>query len=200
MKTKVPGAEAAVSSGVQMPDFSLPAGEYVLEIIKAESKISDNSPCQVNAFSMVVLDGPDDPATGKSTAGRKYTRRINLLLEEHPSYDAAMVARNAAELVDLCAAAGVDFDAEDGYDPDEFSGQKVKVKLNVKQRKDGDGNENNPVVQKTEDGANHLWLEDDGQPISRTASPSARRASPAATASKPKASGGAKKSSSSRKR
>jgi hypothetical protein len=199
MKTKVPGAEAGINTGVQMPDFSLPAGDFVLEIIKGECYESTNSPCQVNAFSTVVLDGPDDPGTGKSTAGRKYTRRINILLEEHLSYDKDMVARNVAELKDLCDAAGVDFD-EDGYDPEEFSGQKVKVKLNVKQRKDGDGNENNPVVQKTEDGQNHLWLPDDGQPVSRSASPSARRASPVASASKPKSSGSAKKSSSTRKR
>ncbi|MFA5422152.1 MAG: hypothetical protein WC344_05200 [Bacilli bacterium] len=196
MKTKVPGAEAGIASGVQMPDFSLPAGDYVLEIVSAKSYVSDNSPCQVNAISMVVLDGPDGP-DGKSTAGRKYTRRVNILLEEHPSYDAAMVARNVAELKDLCDAAGVDFD-EDGYDPEDFSGQKVKVKLNVKQRKDGDGNENNPVVQKTEDGENHLWLEDDGQPVSRKASGPAPRA--AASSGTKKASGGPKKSGSSKKR
>jgi hypothetical protein len=196
MKTKVPGAEAGMASGVQMPDFSLPAGDYVLEIISAQSTISQKSPCQVNAFAMVVLDGPDDPKTGKSLAGRKYTRRINLLLPEHEAYNEEMVARNAAELVDLCAAAGVDFD-EDGYDPEEFSGQKVKVRLNLKPRKDGDGNENNPVVQKNEDGENHLWLADDGQPVAKKAAGPSSRASSAAKAKTP---AGAKKASSSKKR
>jgi hypothetical protein len=166
MKTKVPGLGS--STGVKPLDFSLPAcktGEmYTFEIGGVTSKISQNSPCIVNTFPMVVLDGPDD-AQGKTTQGRKFTYRINVLLPEHDKYDPSNT-RNADELADMCAAAGVAVDG-DGYDPEEFAGKVVKASLGVKTGKDQDGQDRpeNVVRQvKDDEGHVHLWLSDDGKP------------------------------------
>jgi hypothetical protein len=165
MKVKVPGAEA--STGVKAIDWSLPKGDYVFEIGMPEVKESANSPCMIHAFPMVVIDGPDDDKTGKTTQGRKYTHRIIVLMPEHEKYDPNNT-RSADEIADLCAAADVEID-RDGYEPEEFAGRKVKAKLGVRQGKDQDGNarpENVVNQQKDEDGTVHLWLSDDGKPMS----------------------------------
>ena len=163
MKVKVPGAES--STGVKAMDFSLPKGDYVFEIGTPEIKESANSPCVIHAFPMVVIDGPDDEKTGKSTQGRKYTHRIIQLLPEHDSYNPSNT-RSADEIADLCAAAGVDVD-EDGYETEDFAGKKVKARLGVRNGKDANGDprpENVINQQKDEDGSIHLWLADDGVP------------------------------------
>ena len=175
MKVKVPGAES--STGVKAIDWTLPKGDYVFEIGQPEVKISENSPCQIHAFPMVVIDGPDDEKTGKTTQGRKYTHRIIQLLPEHDKYDPNN-SRAADEIADLCKAAEVEIDKE-GYDPDEFAGKKVKAKLGVRTGKDQDGNprpENTIQQQKDKDGSIHLWLADDGRPTT------SRKPSPKATA------------------
>jgi hypothetical protein len=176
MKTKVPGL--GDSTGVKPIDFTLPptkAGElYTFEIGSVTSKLSVNSPCLVNTFSMVVIDGPDDPKSGKTTQGRKFTHRINVLLPEHDKYDPTNT-RNADELADLCTAAGVDFD-NDGYDPEDFAGKNVKAALGVKMGKDQDGAERpeNVIRQvKDNEGHVHLWLSDDGKPSTKKGGPKA---------------------------
>lgn len=172
MKVKVPGLND--STGVKAMDFTLPAtkaGEmYTFEIGSVTSKISDNSPCLVNTFPMVVIDGPDDEKTGKSTQGRKFIHRINVLLPEHDKYDPSNT-RNADELADLCKAAGVEYD-KDGYDPEEFAGKTVKASLGIKMGKDQDGEprpENSIRQVKDDEGHIHLWLTDDGKPTKKTA-------------------------------
>lgn len=181
MKVKVPGASG--SEGVKAVDFSLPKGDYVFEIGTVEIKESQKSPCLIHAFSMVVLDGPDDEKTGKTTQGRKYTHRIIQLLPEHDSFNPSDT-RAADEIADLCAAAGVDLDEDDSYETDDFPGTKVCAKLGVKQGKDESGeprNENTILQQKSEDGVRHLWLPDGGAPVSRKP---AAKASPAKGGSK----------------
>ena len=170
MKVKVPGL--ADSTGVKPMDFTLPASKqgelYTFEIGEVTSKLSERSPCIVNTFPMVVIDGPIDEKTKKTTQGRKYTHRINVLLPEHDSYDPANT-RNADELADICKAAGVHYDAS-GYDPEDFAGKRVKTSLGLRKGKDQDGNERmeNSVRQvKDDDGVTHLWLPDDGKPASR---------------------------------
>jgi hypothetical protein len=182
MKTKVPGLND--STGVKPMDFTLPASKpgelYTFEIGSVTSKISDKSPCLVNTFPMVVIDGPDDEKTGKSTQGRKFIHRINVLLPEHDSYDASNT-RNADELADLCMAAGVDYDYE-GFDPEDFAGKTVKASLGIKQGKDQDGEprpENSIRQVKDDEGHIHLWLSDDGKsskkPPAKKSSASGRR-------------------------
>lgn len=167
MKVKVPGAEA--STGVKAIDFSLPACKkdenYVFEIGTVEVKDSANSPCTIHTFPMVVIDGPDDPKTGRTTQGKKFIHRIIQLLPEHEKYDEANT-RSADEIADLCKAAGVEL-AGGGYETEDFAGRKVKARLGVRMGKDQDGNprpENIVNQQKDEDGAVHLWLPDDGKP------------------------------------
>ena len=102
-------------------------------------------------------------------------------MPEHDSYNPANT-RSADELADLCKAADVDFD-EDGFDPEDFVGKKVKAALGIRNGKDQDGNERpeNTIKQtKDEDGTIHLWLSDDGKPTKR----SAAAKSPRATAGK----------------
>lgn len=180
MKAKVPGASS--STGVKAQDFSLPKGDYVFEIGKVEIKESEKSPCMGHIFEMLVIDGPDDEKTGKSTQGRKFIRRIYVLEPEHPSYNPTDT-RNADEIADLCAAAGVAMDDDDSYETDDFGGQKVRAKLGVRMGKDESGDpkpENTVMTQKDEDGTIHLWLADDGAALPKP---------------KAKSTGGAKKSS-----
>jgi len=161
MKVKVPGIDT--STGVKAQDFTLPKGDYVFEIGEVIVKESENSPCLVHSFPMIVLDGPDDEKTGKTTQGRKYIRRVIQLLPEHPSYK-ENDTRAADELADLCKAASVDFD-DDGYETEDFAGMKVKAKLGLRMGKNADGDpqpENTVLTQKDEDGSVHLWLADDG--------------------------------------
>ncbi len=172
MKVKVPGAHS--STGVKPIDFTLPAtktGEfYVLEIGEAKAKESENSPCLIHEFPMVVLDGPDDEKTGKTTQGRKYTHRIIQLLPEHEKYDENNT-RAADELADLCAAADVDIDSDDAYDPEEFAGKRVKCAMGIRKGKDAEGNERpENVIRQTKDdeGHVHLWLPDDGKPTRKS--------------------------------
>lgn len=165
MKAKVPGGHD--STGVKAMDFTLPAGDYAFEIGKAEIKESEKSPCNGHIFEMVVVDGPDDPKTGKTTQGRKFIRRIYVLEPEHPSYDPSNT-QNTDEIADLCAAAGVVIDDDDSYETDDFGGQVVRARLGIKQGKGEDGSprpENTIRQQKTEDGVVHLWLPDDGKPV-----------------------------------
>jgi hypothetical protein len=167
MKVKVPGAES--STGVKAIDFSLPKGDYVLELGVAEIKESQNSPCVIHAFPAVVIDGPDDPKTGKTMQGRKYTHRIIQLLPEHEKYDPNNT-RTADEIADLCAAADVEYDAKEGYETEDFAGKKIRVRLGVRMGKDQDGNprpENIVNQQKDEDGHVHLFLADDGKPSTK---------------------------------
>ena len=162
MKAKVPGAHA--STGIKAQDWTLPKGDYVFEIGSAKIVESDKSPCFGHIFEMVVIDGPDDDKTRKTTQGRKFTRRIYVLEPEHPSYDPANT-RNADEIASLCRAAGVDMDNDDTYETDDFAGQKVKARLGVKMGKNADGDsqpENTIVAQKDEDGTLQAWLPDDG--------------------------------------
>jgi hypothetical protein len=178
MKVKVPGAES--STGVKPVDFTLPKGDYVLEFAVATPKESANSPCMVHTFPSVVIDGPEDEKTGRSTQGRKYMHRIIQLLPEHESYRDGDT-RAADEIADLCAAAGVDID-DDGYDPEEFAGKRAKVTLGIRMGKgqDGEPRPENTVRQvKDEDGHVHLFLADDGRPTGP-----AKKASPKASASK----------------
>ena len=163
MKAKVPGASS--STGIKAMDFTLPKGDYVFEIGSAKIVESDKSPCFGHIFEMIVIDGPDDDKTGKTTQGRKFTRRIYVLEPEHPSYDPSNT-RNIDEIASLCRAAGVDFDADDSYETDDFAGQKVKAKLGIRMGKDESGDpkpENTIVAQKDEDGTLQAWLSDDGQ-------------------------------------
>lgn len=179
MKAKVPGAHE--STGIKAMDFTLPPGDYAFEIGKAEIKPSDKSPCNGHIFEMVVVDGPDDPKTGKTTQGRKFTRRIYVLEPEHPSYDPKNT-QNSDEIADLCAAAGVEIDDDDSYETDDFGGQVVKAKLGIKQGKGEDGSpkpENTIRQQKDEDGTVHLWLPDDGKPSSKSSPKAASKAAPA---------------------
>ena len=171
MKVKVPGVSE--STGVKAIDFTLPASKtgelYAFEIGTVTSKISENSPCLVNTFNMVVIDGPEDEKTGRTTQGRKFIHRINVLLPEHDKYDPANT-RNADELADICKAAGVDHSGG-GYDTEDFVGKKVKAALGVKVGKDQDDNprpENTIKQVKDEDGSIHLWLADDGKPAKKS--------------------------------
>jgi hypothetical protein len=180
MKIKVPGL--AESTGVKAVDFTLPASKpgemYVFEIGLPTSKMSERSPCLVNNFPMVVIDGPEDEKTGKSTQGRKFFYRVNILLPEYDSFNPANT-RSADELADLCKAADVDFD-EEGFDPEDFVGKKVKAALGIRNGKDQDGNERpeNTIKQtKDEDGTIHLWLSDDGKAVKRSASSPAKKPS-----------------------
>jgi hypothetical protein len=162
MKAKVPGASS--STGVKAQDFTLPKGDYVFEIGSAKMAESEKSPCMGHIFEMVVIDGPDDEKTGKTTQGRKFIRRIYVLEPEHPSYK-ENDTRNADEIADLCAAADVEIDSDDSYETEDFAGQKVKAKLGVRMGKDENGDpkpENTVMTQKAEDGTVHLWLPDDG--------------------------------------
>ena len=186
MKYKVPGAES--STGVKAVDFTLPASKqgenYVFEMAAASAKESENSPCIVHTFPMVVIDGPEDEKTGKTTQGRKYIRRVIQLLPEHDSYNPTDT-RAADEIADLCKAADVEYDADEGYETEDFAGKKVKAALGLRKGKDAAGNEqmeNTVKTQKDEDGTLHMWLSDDGKPTKRTAS--AGKASPKAAAGK----------------
>jgi hypothetical protein len=186
MKAKVPGA--AASTGVKAVDFTLPKGDYVFEIGGAKVAESQKSPCMCHTFEMLVIDGPDDDKTGKTTQGRKFFRRVNVLEPEHPSYN-EKDTRNADEIHDLCEAAGVAIDDDDSYETDDFSGQKVKAKLGIRMGKDENGDprpENTVLTQKAEDGTVHLWLPDDGAAI-----PKPKSSSPKAGGKKP--SGASKK-------
>ena len=167
MKYKVPGAES--STGVKAVDFTLPKGDYVFEMGSAEVKESDKSPCVIHAFPMVVIDGPEDEKIGKSTQGRKYIRRVIQLLPEHDSYRDSDT-RAADEIADLCLAADVEYDADEGYETEDFAGKKVKASLGIRQGKDADGNPQNENTVKTvkdEDGTLHMWLADDGKPSAK---------------------------------
>jgi len=178
MKVKVPGAES--STGVKPVDFTLPKGDYVLEFAVATPKESANSPCMVHTFPAVVIDGPEDEKTGKTTQGRKYFHRIIQLLPEHDSYRDGDT-RAADEIKDLCDAAGVDLD-EDGYDPEDFAGKRVKVTLGLRQGKDQNGEarmENTIRQVKDDEGHVHLFLSDDGRPTGP-----AKKASPKSSSSK----------------
>jgi hypothetical protein len=188
MRVKVPGAGA--STGVKAPDFTLPKGDYVFEILKAEPKLSQKSPCMVHSFSMIVIDGPDDEKSGKTTQGRKFNYRCNILEPEHDSYDPNNTI-SLDELKDLCDAASVEMDADDSYESDDFSGQKVRARLGARMGKDQNGDErpeNTIQTQKADDGTVHKWLPDDGVPLARTPSspkrPSAAKA-PASSTKKP---------------
>ena len=179
MKVKVPGAES--STGVKAVDFTLPAtkpGElYTFEMGAAEVKTSDNSPCVIHAFPMVVIDGPDDEKTGRTTQGRKFTRRVIQLLPEHEKYNPADT-RAADEIADICAAADVEYTPQ-GYETEDFAGKKVKAALGLRKGKDAQGNdqmENTVKTVKDEDGTLHMWLSDDGKPMKKT-SPKASTAS-----------------------
>jgi len=170
MKVKVPGAES--STGVKAIDFSLPKGDYVLELGVAKIKDSQNSPCVIHAFPGVVIDGPDDPKTGKTTQGRKYIHRIIQLLPEHEKFDPNNT-RSADEIADLCKAADVELD-NDSYETEDFAGKKIRVRLGARMGKDANGNprpENTVNQQKDEDGHVHLFLADDGKPTSTKRSP-----------------------------
>ena len=142
-------------------------------------KESDNSPCVVHTFPMVVIGGPDDEKTGRSTQGRKFTHRVIQLLPEHDSYRESDT-RAADEIADLCKAAGVDYDADEGYETEDFAGAKVKASLTIRMGKGEDGEprpENNVKTVKDEDGTLHLWLADDGRPSKASkASPKAATA------------------------
>ena len=178
MKAKVPGAHE--STGIKTQDFTLPKGDYVFEIGSAKIVPSDKSPCNGHIFEMVVIDGPDDEKTGKTTQGRKFTRRIYVLEPEHPSYDPANT-RNADEIKDLCEAAGVEIDDDDSYETDDFGGQTVKAKLGVRTGKGPDGDpqpENTVMTQKDEDGTLHLWLSDSGKPTGKKAPSPGKKAGP----------------------
>lgn len=162
MKTKVPGAHS--STGVKAMDFTLPKGDYVFELGAATVTESERSPCLIHAFPMVVIDGPDDEKTGKTTQGRKYIRRVIQLLSEHDSYKEGDT-RAADEIADLCAAAGVDVGSDDSYETEDFAGKKVKATLGLRMGKNADGEaqpENTVRQQKDEEGALHMWLADDG--------------------------------------
>ena len=179
MKYKVPGAES--STGVKALDFTLPQGDYVFEMGGVEVKESAKSPCLVHTFSMVVIDGPDDEKTGKTTQGRKFTHRVIQLLPEHDSFK-ENDTRAADEIADLCLAADVEYDANEGYETEDFAGKKVKARLGIRQGKDEQGDprpENTVKTQKDEDGKVHLWLADDGVPLSKkkTSGPSKASAS-----------------------
>lgn len=168
MKVKVPGL--AESTGVKPVDFSLPKGDYAFEIGEVTIKESENSPCIIHTFPMIVLDGPDDEKTGKTTQGRKWYRRVIQLLPEHDSYREADT-RAADELADLCSAAGVECD-EDGYETEDFAGTRVRARLSVRMGKDQDGNpqpENSIMQQKDDEGHVHMYLSDDDKPVSRAA-------------------------------
>jgi hypothetical protein len=163
MKVKVPGAES--STGVKAMDFTLPKGDYVFEVGVAEIKESQNSPCIIHAFPMVVIDGPEDEKTGKSTQGRKYTHRIIQLLPEHEKYDPNNT-RAADEIADLCKAADVEL-TDDEYESEDFAGKKVRARLGLRKGKDQNQEErmeNTVNQQRDEDGSIHLWLSDDGRP------------------------------------
>ena len=179
MKVKVPGAES--STGVKAVDFTLPKGEYVFEMGAAEIKESEKSPCVLHNFPMVVIDGPDDEKTGRTTQGRKYIRRIVQLLPEHDSYREGDT-RAADEIADLCKAADVEYGAQ-GYETEDFAGRKVAARLGIRMGKGEDGEprpENTVVTQKTKDGSLHMWLSDDGVPASKKSA----KASPRTTAGK----------------
>jgi len=138
------------------------------------------SPCILHQFHMVVIDGPDDEKTGKTTQGRKYMRQVTEFLPEHDSYRPTDT-RAADEIADLCRAAGVEYGPQ-GYETEDFAGKKIKARLGVIMGKDADKNprpENVVNQQKVEDGTLHLWLSDDGKP-----SAGSRRSSPKATAGK----------------
>jgi hypothetical protein len=178
VKVKVPGA--ASSTGIKAQDFSLPKGDYVFEIGEVSIKESDNTPCIIHTFPMVVLDGPDDEKTGRSTQGRKWTRRIIQLLPEHGSYSPANT-RAADEIADLCAATDVELDSDDSYETEDFAGTKVKAKLGIRIGKDAAGDpqpENSVLQQRAEDGTNHMWLPDDGAAVKKAPS-SAKKATTA---------------------
>ena len=168
MKVKVPGAES--STGVKALDFTLPPGDYVFEVGAVEIKESAKSPCFIHNFPMVVIDGPEDEKTGKTTQGRKYTHRIIQLSPEHDSYNPSNT-RSADEIADICAAAGVDID-EEGYETEDFAGKKIKARLAVRMGKDENGEprpENTVRQQKDDEGHIHLWLADDGIPQKKSA-------------------------------
>ena len=172
MKAKVPGAHA--STGVKAQDFTLPKGDYVVEIGEVSIKESENSPCVIHAFPMVVLDGPDDEKTGRTTQGRKTIHRIIQLLPEHGSYRDSDT-RAADEIADLCAAAGVELDDDDAYETEDFAGTKVRVKFGIRMGKNADGDpqpENTVIQQKDDDGKPHMWLPDDGGSVTKSASTS----------------------------
>jgi hypothetical protein len=184
VKAKVPGAHS--STGVKAQDFTLPKGDYVFEIGSAKVAESQKSPCMCHTFEMLVIDGPDDEKTGRSTQGRKFFRRVNVLEPEHPSYNPTDT-RNADEIHDLCLAAGVDIDDDDAYETEDFGGQKVKAKLGLRMGKDENGEprpENTVLSQKDEGGTLHLWLSDDGRSTSG-ASPAKKPSAPAAKKSPP---------------
>jgi len=165
MKAKVPGAYA--STGVKAQDFTLPAGDYIFEIGGVKVVESQNSPCLLHKFEMVVIDGPDDKS-GKTTQGRKFFHQIVQYDPDHPSY-AAQHERSEAEIKDICDAAGVDLD-EEGYETDDFGGAQVRAKLGVRNGKGADGEprpENTVLTQKDEDGSVHLWLADSGGVVSK---------------------------------
>lgn len=168
MRVKVPGA--ASSTGSKAQDFTLPAGEFAFEIISANVKESANSPCYIHDFEMIVIDGPDDPKTGKTTQGRKFHRRIVQLLPEHASYREDDT-RAADEIHELGEAAGIEIADDDSYETDDFGGQKVQASLGVRTGKDADGEpqlENTVKRTKGDDGASRMWHPDSGKPVSRS--------------------------------
>jgi hypothetical protein len=116
----------------------------------------------------VVIDGPDDEKTGRTTQGRKFFHQITQLLPEHDSYKETDT-RAADEIADLCAAAGVELDDE-GYETEDFAGTKVRARLSIRMGKDQNGDprpENSIAQQKDEDGHVHLWLPDDNVPAKK---------------------------------
>ena len=181
MKVKVPGAES--STGVKPLDFTLPKGDYVLELGAASIKEWGKSPGQSHNFPGVVIDGPEfteGPNKGKSTQGRKYTHRISEMFPEHESFSEASKQRTADEIADICKAAGVEYDPEEGYETEDFAGKRIRVRLGIRQGKDEAGEPRPESVvqqQRDEDGHVHLFLSDDGKPIGGSSKAPSKKAS-----------------------
>jgi hypothetical protein len=132
---KVPGLDK--SKGMSGGDFvPYVEGEYGMECVsvKIEDKESDKGTGQSWEFKFTILEGPDQ-ADGKAADGRKFTRFIYLMNDDHQSFE-EWGHIGVDELESLRIACGVDKKGS-SIDPQAFVGEKCRAVLRVKEETKG---------------------------------------------------------------
>jgi hypothetical protein len=84
-------------------------------------------------LEMTVLQGPPQGEVGWDPVGKKLFPLLNR--PRTNMKDGGMYCR--AKIKKFCLAAGVEMDENDGWDPDEFIGRQMPVKVKVQPGKDG---------------------------------------------------------------